>query len=237
MKFIAQKVQSDQVKFTPRLLSEMALAADVIRRACVLDDGKIRPDDVIGMAGKALTQLSSTGEQRTLAGINTSRSSRYEDSQSVSALAVIAVALGGLVLLIFGLHFFVIAMRIIYRGRRKCAVPASLNVLAKEVDGTIALIGIYGCIFRPSEQNNPDETPMIAEGTYTDIAIGDLRLNSRVTSSLPETHQLWFTQRLDRRTLRQIVDQSTMPRKFDFSVMRTGLRDGLMFGAGKLPFA
>jgi len=238
LNFIAHNVAPGDVQFTPQFMASLASADRIVRSACVLPDGQIRimkDDTAVAEQSSSTQRTQGIGNKlRAITGLR-----RDGDDQllnyNLGVLGLVFTVFLSVGVAALALHFAIIALRIIYRGRRTCDIPATLEVLAQAVPGRLTMIGIYGCIFDfPQDPDNPAAL-RLTEKTYCRVVAGNATLNARVLKDSNQTCSLWFTKPLARSTLRQILLQSERPVAYDFGILRKAHRRGLTFGLGTLP--
>ena len=144
-------------------------------------------------------------------------------------LVFLAVLLGG-----YALHYGLLILRVIRRGRRTCSIPAVLVCVTGRTDGRLSVLGRRGCVFLPA-----DAACDVAPGTdsWCKLELGAVVIDARRLPDPPPGVSFRFHRALSPQTLRHCLSTSLIPPRYDFSVLKDAEGGRERFGLGRMPRA
>ncbi|MGC1506179.1 MAG: hypothetical protein WA782_18825 [Sulfitobacter sp.] len=214
---------------------DLTQASETIRNACntLTTHSAAAPSDgdLGGSAG-----LGQTGQWKQLHRLVADISGEIEKHRR--ELRRLGVVILGLVLAVFlamVVHFALMILQIIYRGRSICDVPMTLEIFGEHIEGRITIIGKLGCFIIPIAPPDNSLPPMISRGTYINITIEDQTLNAKTVIESKEMYRVLFSTPLTGKNLRRILVASEVPVRYDLSALTWQKIFRRYFGIGTLP--
>ncbi len=155
---------------------------------------------------------------------------------TVGNTATMVVGLLGAVMILglgYVLYIFTV---LLLSARRRCAIPAWLQVGVAEIEGELVVLGRTGATFQPLTSPSRREARMVKKGLCCTVICDGMEIEGRTSRPLTQSVGVSFLPAIDRKTFHTCLSQSTIaPRRCLIGYERTAGSDASVMPADPAP--
>ena len=162
--------------------------------------------------------------------------SQSEGEVTVGNTATVVFGLLGAVMILGLGYVLYIFTALLLSARRRCAIPAWLQVGVAEIEGELVVLGRTGAAFQPLTPPSRREERMVKKGLRCKVICDGIEIEGRTSRPLAQSVGMNFLPAIDRKTFHACLSQSTIPpRRCLFGGERMAGSDPSMASADPAP--